>query len=124
MAEETTYISSGVIAAALAVWGAAVSAVLGFMSYFTRKRDNAIDNNGKAITALELKIAENYATKPTVMKLFEEATLQTKDAVARVEKSIDATNTTVVKLGDKMDKIVESIGSAKDALMKELSKKT
>ena len=131
MAEDTTYISSGVLSALGAVWGIVITAVLGFMSYFAKKRDNAIDDNAKAasdnvraLAALELKIAENYATKPTVLALFQEATTQTKEAVARVEKSIDSTNDSVGKLDLKIDKVVDSISAAKDILMKELSKKT
>lgn len=124
MTEDTTYISNGTITAFGAVWSVIVTAVLGFMSYFAKKRDGAIDANDKAITALELKVAENYATKPTVMALFQEATTQTKEAVARVEKSIDTTNLSVGKLAEKIDKVVESIGSMQTNVMKELSKKT
>ncbi len=94
------------------------------MAYFVKKRDDKVDENERAIAALELKIAENYATKPTVMALFQEATNQTKDAVARVEKSIDITNSSVGKLDTKIDKVFESISSMQATVLKELSKKT
>jgi hypothetical protein len=120
MADETI-ISNGVLTA---VGGAILTGWLSFMAYFARKRDATLDDTGKAITALELKIAENYATKPTVLALFQEATQQTKDAVARVEKSIDCTNLSVCKLDTKIDKVVESIGSMQTNVLHELSKKT
>jgi ferritin-like metal-binding protein YciE len=94
------------------------------MSYFAKKRDDAITANEKAVTALELEVAKNYATKPTVMALFQEATQQTKDAVARVEKSIDSTNVSVRKVEDKIDGVFKSIGEMQSNVMSELSKKT
>lgn len=120
MSEEVGLISNGIAS----VWSGLLTAGLGYMGYFTKRRDEAITGNDKAITALALKVAENYATKPTVMALFKEATDQTKEAVARVEKSIDSTNTSVAKLDVKIDKVVDSIGSMQSNIMHELSKKT
>lgn len=94
------------------------------MGFISKKRDDKIDVNANAITNLELKVAENYATKPTVMALFQEATTQTKEAVARVEKSIDSTNTSVAKLDLKIDKVSDAINSMQTNVMKELGKKT
>jgi len=121
MAEEVSTISNGMLGAA---WASILTIWLGVMGYFAKKRDQSIDDNGKAVTALELKVAENYATKPTVLALFQEATMQTKDAVARVEKSIDATNTSVGKLDSKMDKVFDAINAAQSRVMTELVKKT
>lgn len=105
-------------------WSALLTTGLGFVGYISKKRDGDIDYNAKAITALELEVAKNYATKPTVLALFQEATTQTKEAVARVEKSIDATNSSVSKLDGKMDKVSDSINAMQATVMKELGKKT
>lgn len=121
MAEDAGLISSGVLGgvctALLSIW-------VGSMAYFAKKRDAAIDSNQKATAALELKMAENYATKTTVLALFQEATIQTKEAVARVEKSIDSTNLSVKDLNLKIDKVGDSINSMSQTVLHELSKKT
>lgn len=120
MSDEASFLSTGMVG----VWSSILTAGLGYMGYYSRKRDDAIDAARTAITQLELKVAENYATKPTVMALFQEATTQTKDAVARVEKSIDATNISVAKLDTKIDRGIELLGTLQTNVMRELSKKT
>lgn len=108
------------------------------MGYFAKKRDDRIDANedaieaqGKLHAALELKMAENYATKPTMIALFEATTAANEKAVARVEKRIDETNGSITKQGDKIDKqgekidkVIESIGNFQTNVMQELAKKT
>lgn len=106
------------------VWTTLLTIVVSVMGYFVKKRDDKIDSQERAHNALELKIAENYMTKSTGMTLFQEATTQTKEAVARVEKSIDLTNATVGKLDTKIDGITNSITDMKLSVMQELSKKT
>jgi hypothetical protein len=127
MAIETNDIASS----AGIIWSTLLTIVVSVMGYFAKKRDDkldshdvAIDAQEKARSALELKIAENYATKPTVMALFQEATTQTKEAVARVEKSIDTTNITVSKVDTKIDGVTKSISDFQTVVMTELSKKT
>jgi septal ring factor EnvC (AmiA/AmiB activator) len=120
MADESTFLSSGVIGA----WSAILTAAIAYIGYFAKKRDDAIDDNAKAITSLRLNVAENYATKPTMLALFQEATQQTKDAVARVEKSIDSTNASVTRLDGKIDNVNTSINTAVSNIMHELAKKT
>lgn len=112
-------------------WSALLTTGLTVLGYFAKRRDDRIDANEEAITAqgklhaaLELKIAENYATKPTMMALFQTATDANEKAVARVEKRIDETNGTIIKQGEKIDKVIESIGSLQSNVMTELAKKT
>lgn len=113
------------------LWCAILTAGLGLMAYFLRKRDDKIDQHDLAIdlqvkahAALELKIAENYVTKSTMTVLFNEVTSQNKEAIARVEKRIDETNSAIIKQGDKTDKVLESLGAFQTNVMQELSKKT
>ena len=112
------------ISGAAAIWNGILTIMVTVMGYFLKKRDEDVDANAKAIGALELKVAENYATKPTVMALFQEAARTTEAAVARVEKSIDATNLSVSKQGEKIDKVNETMGNFYGNIMSELSKKT
>lgn len=121
-----------------AAWSALLTAGLTVMGYFAKKRDDRIDANedaieaqGKLHAALELKMAENYATKPTMIALFEATTAANEKAVARVEKRIDETNGSITKQGDKIDKqgekidkVIESIGNFQTNVMQELAKKT
>ena len=93
-------------------------------AYVWRNLVADVKDNAKALSAHELKVAENYATKSTVISLFQEATTQTKDAVARVEKSVDSTNSSVKDVNLKIDKVVESIGIMQQNVLHELSKKT
>ena len=129
MSEETGVLSNA------AAWGAFLSAAFAagfsYMGYQGRKRDDAIMELAKSMTALELAIeknktfnAESYATKPTVLALFQQATVDTKDAVARVEKRIDETNSSVSKVDVKLDKVVDTLGSFQTIVMTELAKKT
>lgn len=106
------------------IWSTILTAGLGVMAYLAKKFNDGITSNAKAIASLELKIAENYSTKQTVLALFQEATTQTKESVARVEKSIDATNGSVRNLDLKIDKVADSINRMQTNVMSELSKKT
>lgn len=113
------------------IWGILLTAGLAIMAYFIKKRDDAIDDNRKGIkerldchTSLELKLAENYATKSTVMALFSETARNHEAAIARVEKRIDETNSAIIKQGDKIDKVADNINSFQTNVMSELSKKT
>lgn len=117
--------------AGAAGWGTFLTIGLGLMAYLVRKRDDkidehdsAIENQNKAHSALELKVAENYATKTTMMSLFQEATNQNKDAYARVEKRIDETNTAIGKQGEKIDKVNDKVTDLGAEILRELSKKT
>lgn len=118
MADEVGFISGGA-----ALWSSVLTAGLAYMGYFAKKRDDKIDANQEAIVALELKVAENYATKPTMLALFDSATTQTKEAVARVEKSIDSTNASVGKLDLKIDKVSDSINVMQQTVMNAIAKK-
>lgn len=124
------------------LWNAALTAGGLLMVHFFRKRDAEIDAHGtaldtqkgslsaleiasrSALATLELKVAENYSSKATVLALFESATKTHDQAIARVEKRIDETNTTIGKTSDKIDKVSESITSFQTAVMHELAKKT
>lgn len=124
------------------LWNAALTAGGLLMVHFFRKRDSEIDSQAEAITAqkaatsaleiasrsalaaLELKVAENYSPKTTVLALFESATKAHDQAIARVEKRIDETNATIGKAADKIDKVSDSITSFQNVVMHELAKKT
>lgn len=114
-----------------AVWSAVLTIGLGIMGYLVRKRDDKIDCNTAAIqeavkahNVLELKIAENYATKVTMLALFDKASQDTKEAVGRAEKRIDETNVLLSKQGDKLDTIIKSASDSQKEIMMELTKKT
>lgn len=98
------------------LWGTGLTAWIAWMGRASKKRDDAIDATAKAVSTLELKVAENYATKTTVNQLFNEAVQQTKDAVGRVEKSIDATNAAVTNMSNKMDSKMDNLNSSLSAL--------
>ena len=112
-------ISTGAIA-----WNALLATALGYMGYTARKRDEAIDKNAKDITDLALKSAESYATKETMMDLYKETTRTNEMAIARVEKSIENTNATISKQGDKIDNVSQTINLFQTNVMAELAKKT
>lgn len=99
-----------------ALWATGLTGWMGWMGRASKKRDDDIAANAKAVSALELKAAETYATKTTVNQLFNEATQQTKEAVGRVEKSIDATNTSVSKLDTKIDTKMDNLSNSLNAL--------
>ena len=127
LVDDGVIISSG----ASSLWSSVLTIGIGVMAYLVRKRDDkiashdtAIDAQQKAHSALELKIAENYATKTTVATLFNEVTTQNKEAIARVEKRVDETNGSIVKAADKMDKILETVNIFQTNVMSELGKKT
>ena len=112
-------VSNGAIA-----WSALLTAALTYMGYTAKKRDDAIDKNALDIAALALKSAETYATKATMMDLYKETTRTNEMAIARVEKSIDTTNTTLSKQGDKIDSVNTTLTSNFGLIMAELAKKT
>jgi hypothetical protein len=125
--DDNAVISSG----ASALWSSVLTIGIGVMAYLVRKRDdkisshdNAIDAQQRAHSALELKVAENYATKTTVATLFNEVTTQNKEAIARVDKRLDETNNSIIKASDKMDKILETVNTFQTNVMSELGKKT
>lgn len=121
MSDETNLLSNGYVQA---LWATGLTAWIGWMNRASKKRDDAIEANEKAISTLELKVAENYATKQTVLALFQDATQQTKEAVARVEKSIDATNASVTRLDTKIDHINNSVNAAATSILAKLGDKT
>ena len=106
------------------VWSGLLTAVLAYMGYNAKRRDDAIDANAKAVSDLALKTAETYATNSNVNLLFTATNQTNKDAIARVEKRIDETNATIVKQSDKIDKVGESITQFQTSVMHELAKKT
>lgn len=121
MSDGTELLSNGYLQA---IWVTGLTAWMGYMGRMSKKRDDAIEANAKAVSTLELKVAENYATKQTVLALFQDATQQTKDAVARVEKSIDATNASVGKLDSKIDNMNTTINAAATSILTKLESKT
>lgn len=115
----------------IAISVAVLSVITCMVGYFVRNQDKVLDTHdaliaacGKNHSALELKMAENYATKTTVLALFEETNRNNKEAIARVEKNIETANVSVVNLTQKVDGIKDSINSFQIAVMNELSKKT
>lgn len=106
------------------VWAVLLTSMVGYISYTAKKRDVAIDANTKGLSDLALKAAETYATKPDVMALFTETARTNEMAIARVEKSIETTNATIAKQGDKIDHVSNTINTFQTNVMSELAKKT
>lgn len=88
-------------------------AVMGyFIKKFDRKMDaheDKIDHREKEHARLELKLAENYATKDSLRVMFEETQNTNRETAARLEKSIDETKTGVNQLNSKMDNILMQV---------------
>lgn len=105
------------------LWGTGLTAWIAWMGRASKKRDDDIAANAKALSVLELKAAETYATKTTVNQLFNEAVQQTKEAVGRVEKSIDSTNAAVTNMSNKMDTKMDNLGTSLNALSSGLLQK-
>jgi hypothetical protein len=114
------YISNGIGS----IWSAILTGGIAFVGYLGKRRDDAIVKNSDAMTALELKVAEYYATKENLRSLVTETNRINTENTARVEKRIDETNISVGKTNDKVDKVLESLGNFKDVVMLELNKKT
>ena len=124
-------IDNETLAIVSAISGTLLTGGLGVMAYFIRKRDDEIDTNareiaehGKLLDAHKLKVAEEYATKSTVLALFQQVTQENKDAIGRVDKRLDETNTGILAQGLKIDKVIESIGTLQTNVLLKLSEKT
>lgn len=127
--------------------------IAGTIGYFLYKRDDKIDAHDEEITELEkrraedvrnaeknlsdfkLNVAENYATKVTVLALFQESNQNHREAIQRVEKQVENTNATIkdqsakmetaaTAQANKMEKMIDKIGGLEIRVMAELSKKT
>ena len=114
-----------------AIAGTILTCGLAIMGYFIQKRDDAIDTNATEITkqsellsAHKLEVAKEYATKTTVIALFQQVTQENKDAIGRVDKRLDETNTGIKEQGQKIDKVIESIGYLQTNVLLKLSEKT
>lgn len=107
-----------------AIWSGALTLATGIMGYLLKKRDAQIDKLGdanlaseRAHSALELKVAEQYATKDSLSVLFQETQRTNKESNDRLEKRIDETKADIGKIDDKLDRMGSQI-------LTELSKKT
>lgn len=116
--------TSGAVSSGAVLWNVILTAIVGYMNYNARKRDTEVAANTKGLSDLALKSAETYATKTTMMDLYKETTRSNEMAIARVERSIETTNTTLSKQGDKLDNVKDSINAFQTNVMAELAKKT
>lgn len=113
------------------VWNGVIGIALAYIVHTARKRDDLIDDNAKGVATLAVKLeqskteaATTYATKQTMMDLYKETTRTNEMAIARVEKSIENTNATITKQGDKLDSVALTISQFQTTVMAELAKKT
>lgn len=113
------------------IWSGILSVGGLILGVLAKKRDDKLDEhdialaaNLEAVRALELKVAEQYATKVTMLALFDKATQDTKEAVGRVESRLTETNVAVGKQSDNIQNLTQSINNFKLDVMTELKTKT
>lgn len=142
MTDSSTISTAAQITTPGGIWDAILGGCMVIFWYLLRKRDKKIDDHDTALTmhsaaiastdaahaaklaALELKIAETYATKATMNLLFQESSRAHEQAIARVEKVMDETKLEIKDQGKKIDKVADSVTDMGKEIMKELVKKT
>lgn len=97
-------------------WNTVLTLLLGALLYIFRKRDADIDEHSKALddaqkdnARLELKMAENFATKQSLVALFQETTRTNKEGMDRVNSRIDETKDELKNTNTKLDNMQATI---------------